>query len=438
VAGGADGLFLLRPGSTTLQRFTIADGLHPYGYMPDGSPADKNPSLSATPVIAVQGGPAGTVFVGYQGKPGCEDNWDGPNPDPANYKSGDADRVTVDANGKLTVVHYDIFSGPGVVGAELRGREKLCSVYRIAWDPAQDKVWFGANHGFAVGTADYPGNPTCNGQYPGNQSRTNCAGVWEHSHPHIGGCSVEQTPCPSNKAVLLTDSYYGAAVDPATHDVWFGGLIRTTKYHYGTYGGGLGAYYNAEEDTETQGFAPGTCTAANPRGKGIPCAGDDRWDLWPDKVPECTPRPTATNPNNCESNYVTPGQRNDDAVSGIVALADRTAWVSSFAQGLVRIDSFGKVLEDPSAKLMTTFVSALGRDPSDGSLWAGMSWGPGITRYDPAKGAATNYSTNLFGDLAWARIGDVQADATVTPRRMLVAFRQNGSTPGFVAIYSGN
>ena len=33
VAGGADGLFLLRPGQTKFQRFTIADGLHPYGYL---------------------------------------------------------------------------------------------------------------------------------------------------------------------------------------------------------------------------------------------------------------------------------------------------------------------------------------------------------------------------------------------------------------------
>src|SRR5438874_8593190 len=87
VAGGEDGLFLLRPGATKFQRFTIADGLHPYGYLtgeqaklrgvPAGTPADPNPSLSATPVIAVEGGPPGVVFVGYQGKPDCEDSWDG-------------------------------------------------------------------------------------------------------------------------------------------------------------------------------------------------------------------------------------------------------------------------------------------------------------------------------------------------------------------------
>src|SRR2546430_16323070 len=40
------------------------------------------------------------------------------------FRSGDADRVTLNANGTLSVVHYDIFSGPGVVSAEPEGREK--------------------------------------------------------------------------------------------------------------------------------------------------------------------------------------------------------------------------------------------------------------------------------------------------------------------------
>src|SRR5438105_12237360 len=121
VAGGEDGLFLMRAGTTTFTRFTMDDGLRPYGYMPDGSDPFGPKFLK---VISVAGGPANTVFVGYEGMPGCEGNWDGKNPDPSNYKSGDADRVTVDAAGKLSVVHYDIFSGPGVIGGEPRGREK--------------------------------------------------------------------------------------------------------------------------------------------------------------------------------------------------------------------------------------------------------------------------------------------------------------------------
>src|SRR5438093_872932 len=83
-----------RAGAARFERFTMADGLRPYGYMPDGSvpPGDKY-----LKVISVSGAWAGTVFAGYEGKPpgpgalGCEDNWDGPKPDPAIYKSGDAD-----------------------------------------------------------------------------------------------------------------------------------------------------------------------------------------------------------------------------------------------------------------------------------------------------------------------------------------------------------
>ena len=61
VAGGEEGLFLLRPGATTFQRFTLDDGLRPYGYLKDGS-APVGPKYLK--VIAVTGGPAGTVFVG--------------------------------------------------------------------------------------------------------------------------------------------------------------------------------------------------------------------------------------------------------------------------------------------------------------------------------------------------------------------------------------
>ena len=75
VAGGEDGLFLLRPGATKFQRFTMADGLRPYGYLPDGSDPVGQKYLK---VIAVTGGPANTVFVGYEGLPGCEDAWDNP------------------------------------------------------------------------------------------------------------------------------------------------------------------------------------------------------------------------------------------------------------------------------------------------------------------------------------------------------------------------
>jgi len=156
------------------EKFGIADGLHPYGWLngeaaqgmkvPDGTPADMHPSLTATPVISVAVGLQGPCSFGYQGKPGCEDACTairGPRPrkwgDPAVYKSGDADRVTLSGSG-IAVVHYDIFSGPGVVGAEPKGREKVCSVYRLVWDKEQNRIWFGESW-LRHGQAGLPGEP---------------------------------------------------------------------------------------------------------------------------------------------------------------------------------------------------------------------------------------------------------------------------------------
>jgi hypothetical protein len=200
VAGGEDGLFLLRRGATTFRRFTMADGLHPYGY-----PRSDQGTISRTylNVASVAGGPAGTVFVGYLGMPtgpgeyGCEDNWDGPSPDASIFKSGDADKVTL-VGDAISVVHYDISSGQGVVGGEPRGREKICDVYRVVYDAATSSLWFGGNHGYAWGDPGYAGNPTCLGQL-------GCSGVYEHAHPLLNGYAKED----STELYALTNYFWG-------------------------------------------------------------------------------------------------------------------------------------------------------------------------------------------------------------------------------------
>jgi len=431
VAGGSEGLFLMRADASgkltgQFEKFGIADGLHPYGWLngeaaqgmgvADGTPADAHPSLDATPVISVAGGTAGTVFVGYQGKGGCEAAWKGDQwtppakwGDPSIYKSGDADRVTLAASG-ISVVHYDIFSGPGIVGAEIKGREKICSVKRLAWDKAKNQIWFGGNHGFAVGKADAANAPTCNGE-------AGCP-VIEHSHPAISGCSVNYDyatgNCPSNKVQWLTDAYYGLAVDPATHDLWVGGANRTTLFRSAT----LGGFQNAA-DAETE----------LPAAKGGMAF---RWDLWPDQVSEYDP--ARSDP----IVYVMPAQRTDDAVSAIIARGDGTAWVSSFAHGLIHIDSSGRLLEDATANLAAKFVSGLARDPSDSSLWAGIDWGGGVSRLTSSGAKLATYGPETFGDvLSAARITSVQSGGSGAGRRMIVGFSANAGYAGAVAIYKG-
>src|SRR5205085_1439551 len=159
----------------------------------------------------------------------------------------------------------------------MKGREKICTVYRIAWDKGANKVWFGGNHGFAVAAADAPNTPTCNGEYAGATNAGSCAVVWEHSHPAISACGTELNNGGCSQTWWLTDAYYGLAVDPTNHDMWIGGGNRSTKYHLGSYGGSLSAYYMAEDDTEW------------PAGEKCPyalnCGMSNRWDLWPDQVP---------------------------------------------------------------------------------------------------------------------------------------------------------
>jgi len=394
VAGGEEGLFLLKPGAERFVRYGMEDGLRPYGFMPDGS---TPPGPKYLKVISVAGGKAGTVFVGYEGLPGkgydhCENNWDGPSPDPARYKSGDADKVTLHGDGTLSVVHYDIFSGPNVVSAEPRGREKLCNILRIAYDKNTASVWFGGNHGFARGNAEFKGAPMCNGQL-------NCSGVFEHVHPSINAYDAK------GNMVLLTDAYYGVAVDPSG-DVWFGGSDRTTRFLYGT---NAGNFWRAQTGSEN-----------DPNNKR---------DIWPDAKPE----------------YSRPDERVPDNISGAVVARDGTVWLSSFSNGLAQLDSGGGVLRrmGSGSGLVDKYLSAVGLDPSDGSIWTGGSWGGGLSRVK--GGSITNYGLAEFGrKYGMARISDIQADTSGDGRRMLVAFMGHTDSvtkkwvAGGIGIYEGN
>src|SRR5467141_265470 len=445
VAGGKEGLFLMRADpsgalSGTFEKFGIADGLHPYGWLngeaaqgmgvPDGTPSDPNPSLDATPVISLAGGPAGTVFVGYHGKPGCEGAWHGDQwmppaqwGDPAVYKSGDADRVTLTASG-ISVVDYDIYKEPGMVSHELKGREKLCTTYRLVWDKQKNLIWFGGNHGFANGQADAVNVPTCNGI-------RSCSQVNEHSHPAIMGCKVNYDyatgSCPSGMEIWATDYYYGVDIDPVSHDMWMGGSVRSTKFRIATLGGD---FFTAQAETEAGPWDGSAPPAGIPR----------RWDLWPDQVGEWDAIRNRLN-------FVMPSQRVDDVVSAIAALGDGTAWVSSSKNGLIRIDSSGKRLEDATDRMSSRSISSLALDV-DGSLWAGMKWVLGISRINvpvtDATGAVTyvtvNYRDETFGmTLANAPVANVRMGipGDGATRRMLVGFGAHGGYTGAVAIYKG-
>jgi hypothetical protein len=401
VAGGTDGLFVLRKGDAQFQQFGLSDGLHPFGYMADGSPADLNPFLQA---ISVAGGTAGNAYVGYMGKTPadpsqlpCENNWDelnGSVPDPAIYKSGDADHVTLNGSG-ITVAHYDIFSGPGVVKNEQKGREKLCNIFRIVYEHGTNNLWFGANHGFAWGNATFTGAPTCDGEL-------NCTGSFEHVHPSVN----------DQEGNGLTGDYRGVSLDLVVpHDVWFGGIIRSTRFKYGTFDGDF--FVKAEQGTEND--------------------LSNQFDVWPDKV-EVDPADSDIVPDN---------------VSGMAAMPDGSVFVASYDFTLRHIARDGTFIED--IPMQASHLSALVRDPEDGSLWAGYEgFGLGVSQLVPTANGwqRIDYNANILGAAADLQVNDIQideftktVDTTVTHNRVIISFGPGNDPstqgiPNVVAIHT--
>ena len=391
VAGGEAGLFVLRPGNANFERFTMAEGLRPYGYMADGS---EPPGSKYLNVLTVQGGPPGTVFVGYKGKGvnvQCEGNFDtAATADPSIYKSGDADRVTLNGNG-ISVVHYDIWTGPGNTTAYPDGREKLCDIYSILWDKAAGVVWFGGNHGFALGLDDYAGNVSCNGVW-------SCSGVMEHIHPLVTGYWTNA----KTTAVTLSGGYRAMALYE-NHDVFVGADIRSTRFKFGT-NGGLSSYGNAYWASQPQSESDTS----------------NHFDIWPDL-----------------SNEPSPAERKDDAVFGVARAADGSFWVGSAAYGLAHVSESGVVLGNLQSELVAPHVSRVTLDPADNSIWAGARHGGGISRLQ--GGTVTKYGWNTFGPLLSSMpVTDIQVMDSGSNRKMLIGFDAYSGKPGAVGIYSGN
>jgi len=440
VAARTNGIYVQRGGAGRFQQFTIADGLHPYGYLPDGSPADPNPSLSVTPAISIAGGPGSSAYVGYQGKDGCEDEWDSQGDqhqltNPSIYKSGDADRVVLNGSG-INVAHYDIFSGPNMVPNEMAGREKLCTIFRIVWQRGSKRnaadpndhgfVWFGANHGYAMGFADYGGNPSCDGQH-------NCSGNLEHSHPAINDA----------KGRFLTGDYYGLAVDTVPHvdssgntffDIWFGGKYRTTRFRFGET---LGDFFKAQPLTEL--YASSPATASN-IATDLPAQAAfwNRMDIWPDPRGERRLIPGPQYWLSQEPDKDNPADFVIDAVSGIAVTQEGSAWIGSLLNGIRIVDHDGHFLADANLAnqaLKTNSIGAIAKDPTDESIWVGYRVGGfGLTRIKQ-DGTVMNYGNAALGSMVNSAVLDIQVQpATATSkRRILVAF-QNGA----VGIYDAD
>jgi len=418
VAGGEDGLCLLRPGAASLRCYTLADGLRPWAPWKGKDPA---PEARYLKVLSVAGGPAGTVFVGYEGRPNCESEFykaPGVFEDPAIFKSGDADRVEFQADGTLRVVHYDIHS-PAHSVPGYGHREKLCTVNRIVWDKARNSLWFASNHALAWGEPDYQGGEACANTevyaanewvYAGGEKRQRCKfGVMEHIHP-----AIAMSDSSTAEDSRLAGDVWGVAIRP-DGDVWMGTHIRTTRFKIMTNAvghEGTGAPWNFE-----------AARKQSEEKKHIA----NRIDIWPDAV--------------AEPQFPSHEQRKDDLVSDLALMGDGTLWASSFAWGLAKLDDAGQVMGYLLAGESDHYVSSLERDPRDGSLWIGHRWGRGLMRMH-REGEFVSHNPAL-GGLGALPVWDIQAVGRGEDRKVLVAFSaQRDATgnivrPGAVGIYSG-
>jgi hypothetical protein len=359
--------------------------------------------------ISIAGGPRDVAFVGYNGIGDCEDEWDrfGDNhgrADPAIYKSGDADRLVLHGT-SVSREHYDISSGPGVVAGEPAGREKLCSVYRVLYDRAQQRVWFGGNHGFAMGAAD-------------------STAVEEHVHPAINDVH----------GWFITGEYYGIAMDTVPHfdsrsgksfyDVWFGGYVRTTRFRFGET---FGDFWAAQPLTELYARGDATDISKDPVAQA---AYWNRMDIWPDPVGERRD-PAHGDWKSSEPDKNKAEDWDLDNVTGIAVLSDGTAWIGSHTNGLRHVTHDGRFLEDGPKLLAGKSVGALARDPSDDSVWIGYrESGAGLDRLMP-NGDVVHYGSSALGGRNGSIVWDLQV-LPGSPRQIIVAFRQ-----GAVGVYAG-
>jgi hypothetical protein len=206
--------------------------------------------------------------------------------------------------------------------------------------------------------------------------------ILEHQHAAINGFKRTRAEDPSwDSYTLLSGDWLGVALDGAG-DVWIGGGHRVARIQYST--GGFWA------------LDPGSS-----------------WiDVWQDAV----------------AVDARPEERTDDMVNEMLVSGDGSVLVGSL-NGLARVGG-PRPEYFPSAGWVDSKVTALERDPRNGSLWIGHLWG-GVTRI--VNGSPQQISLNEVGrELIDGSVWDIQSELRNGQRRILVAF-----SAGAIGIYTG-
>lgn len=184
-AANGETLYLLRPGSSTFQAFTAADGLHIQPF------TDAYGGQNETRITAIAGGRGGEVLVGYYGYEGLTNPY---NDTDAQKQLGNGDRVAVDGSGKLTVTRYlfrcDYEAGNGCW--ENRSPRRI--MFQHTGVAAGHSFW-GFNHGVSHVFDD---------------------AIGDHVHPEVWYHNSD------GSVTEKIGEFYGVAILP-TGDVWMAG-----------------------------------------------------------------------------------------------------------------------------------------------------------------------------------------------------------------------
>jgi len=205
--------------------------------------------------------------------------------------------------------------------------------------------------------------------------------LYEHEHADING--YIESPKGSGNLVytLLSGDWYGVSLTPMG-DLWMGGGHRIAKFPFGT-------------------------------SNRYPWANFTKIDVWPDAVQD----------------NAYPKDRTDDMVQDMAAMPDESVWIGSITNGLAHYSATGTRFVS-AANLVDPKVTALERDPANGTLWIGHQYG-GITRME--GDTFHHYNFRVFGStLIASPVWDIQ-NATLDGKRcILVAFRA-----GAAGVYCG-
>jgi hypothetical protein len=203
----------LRPGEHQFHSFTAADGLHIQPFV------DAYGYSTETAMTAIAGGRAGEVYVGYQGYESLGD----PFMDPLEKKRlGNADRVVVGSDGKLTIVRYEFrcdYSAGSGCWEDRSVRRMLYSHQGIA----TDHLFIGFNHGVTHVYQDVFG---------------------DHVHPEVVWHNADGT------SIQALGEFFALALTPEG-DLWMAGR----------YGVGLQTW-NPQPHANGSGWVDGTFKAA--------------------------------------------------------------------------------------------------------------------------------------------------------------------------------